>query len=611
MKIIQQLLLAAAFVIVPNLAFADNHELAREPHGIDAPTPESSPPQPAPAQKITIYTAKTIVTLDPGTPTAEAVAVMDGKILGVGTLDEVKGWVTDQEVEIDRRFEDAVIIPGLIEAHMHPQITGVLWLGAYVGRFDRTAPDGTLVKGMGTKQAVLDRLKEAAAKLPNDGSWLVGWGYQPEFYADSPLTRADLDPISNGHPIFVENLSMHIYYANSKAFEIAGIGDDTDIVGIIKKDGKPTGEIEEIKAALAFASKLPPLDAKTLLKATWGAAELAHRVGVTTFADLSFGSIPGGYKAYQTVAADPNYPVRIVLNPIIQVFESPEVAAKGGLDALTEWHKADTDRLSFGGVKFVVDGSIQGYTGLFQWPGYYKTFANGVANISQDELTKGVTEVHRRGFQAVIHTNADEATEMALTALTEAQRKYPQPPTRDRLEHNQYVTQSQLVRMKELGVATNLFTNHIYYWGDLHYSTFVGPDRAEDMNPAGSAQRLGIPFSMHSDASVTPVDPLFCMWTATARKTMSGRVLGEAERITVPQALHAVTLGAAYLLGQDDKKGSIKTGKLADFTILDRNPLDVASPDELKDIKVLGTVMGGKAFPAGPLTETVPADKAP
>ena len=309
MKIIRQLLFATAFIVVPISAFADNHELAREPHGIDTPAPEAAPPA-APAQKITIYTAKTIVTLDPGAPTAEAVAVIDGKILGVGTLDEVKGWVTSQEVEIDRRFEDAVIIPGLIEAHMHPQITGVLWLGAYVGRFDRTAPDGTLVKGLETKQAVLDRLKEAAAKLPNDGSWVVGWGYQPEFYADSPLTRADLDPIANGHPIFVENLSMHIYYANSKAFEIAGIGDDTDVVGIIKKDGKPTGEIEEIKAALAFASKLPPLDAKTLLKATWGAAELAHRVGVTTFADLSFGSLPGGYQAYQTVAADPNFPVR-------------------------------------------------------------------------------------------------------------------------------------------------------------------------------------------------------------------------------------------------------------------------------------------------------------
>jgi predicted amidohydrolase YtcJ len=153
--------------------------------------------------------------------------------------------------------------------------------------------------------------------------------------------------------------------------------------------------------------------------------------------------------------------------------------------------------------------------------------------------------------------------------------------------------------MKQLGAATNLFTNHIYFWGDLHYSTFTGPDRARRMDPAGSAQRMAIPFSLHSDASVTPVDPLFSMWTATARKTMSGRVFGEGERISVPQALHAVTLGAAYLLGQDDKKGSITAGKLADFTILDRNPLEVASPDALKDIKVLGTVMGGKAFPAG------------
>jgi len=599
MQMLHRILSAAVLAAVPSLALADAyHELAREPHGIEAPNPEPAQPPAPPSKKITIYTAKTIVTEDPGTPTAEAVAVMDGKILGVGTLDEVKGWVTNEEVEVDRQFQDAVIVPGFIEAHMHPQITGVLWLGTYVGRFDRTSPDGTLNKGLETKAAVLERLKEAAAKMPADGNWLVAWGYQPEFYDNSPLTRADLDPISNGHPMLIENLSMHIYYANSKAFEIAGIGDDTNIVGIVKKDGKPTGEIEEITAALAFAEKLPPLNDKVVLKATWDAAKLAHRVGVTTFADLSFGTIPGGYKAYHDAAADPDFPVRTVLNPIIQVFQKPEIAAKGGLDVLNEWHKSDSDRLSFGGVKFVVDGSIQGYTGLFQWPYYYKTFANGVANISQADLTKWVGEVHKRGFQAVIHTNADEATEMALAAVTEAQRQYPQPATRDRLEHNQYASQSQLLRMKALGMATNLFTNHIYFWGDLHYSTFVGPDRAEDMDPAGSAQRLGIPFSMHSDASVTPVDPLFCMWTATSRKTMSGRVLGENERITVPQALHAVTLGAAYLIGQDDKKGSIKTGKLADFTVLDRNPLDVTSPDELRDIKVLGTVMGGKAFPA-------------
>jgi predicted amidohydrolase YtcJ len=142
-------------------------------------------------------------------------------------------------------------------------------------------------------------------------------------------------------------------------------------------------------SATLLGAKLPPLNDKVVLKARWDAAKLAHRVGVTTFADLSFGTIPGGCKAHHDAAANPDFPVRTVLNPIIQVFQKPEIAAKGGLDVLTEWHKSDTDRLSFGGVKFVVAGSIQGYTGLFQWPYYYKTFANGVANITQDNSPNG------------------------------------------------------------------------------------------------------------------------------------------------------------------------------------------------------------------------------
>src|SRR5258708_26322524 len=355
MNRMQRLLLAAALVTAPTLAPAHN-ELAREPRGIDTIAPASSPsPAVSPARKIIIYTATKVVTLDPGTPTARAVAVMDGKILGVGTLAEVRGWITDEEVEIDQRFKDAVIVPGFIEAHMHPQFTGVLWQGVYVGRFDRTSPDGTLIKGMETKQAVIERLRNAAAKMPADGRWLVAWGYQPEFYGNSPLTRADLDPISNGHPFFIENLSMHLYYVNGKALDIAGITDTTDIAGIVKKDGKPTGELQEIEAALAFVAKLPPLDSETSLTPTWDAAKLAHRTGGTTFADLNFGTLPGGYKAYQAAAADPDFPIRTVLNPLIQVFQKGEIAHNAGLDYLTDMHKSDTDRLSFGGVKFFVD----------------------------------------------------------------------------------------------------------------------------------------------------------------------------------------------------------------------------------------------------------------
>lgn len=595
--------LTAALVLLPSLTMAAG-EVARTPRGLDtvvdaagpAAAPSAADATGGAASPITIFPARTVVTLDPGTPLAEAVAVKDGRILGAGSLEEMQSWGERGDVAIDRRFADAVIVPGFIEAHMHPQVTGILWQGVYVGRFDRTAPDGTTIKGLKSKAEVVARLKEAAQKLASDETWLIGWGYQPEFYDNAPLTREDLDPVSNGHPVFIENLSMHIYYANSKAFAIAGIGDDTTLDGIIKKDGKPTGEIEEIKAALAFIEKLPPADEAMLTKATKDAGRLAHRVGVTTWADLSFGSLPGGYKVYQGLAADADFPLRTVLNPLIQLFEKKPVADRGGLDYLAEMHKRDTGRLSFGGVKFIVDGSVQGYTALIQWPHYFRTMDNGVANISQEDLDKAVFEVHRRGYQAVIHTNGNGATEMALTALERAMREHPLADTRHRLEHNQFPTEAQLGRMKALGLATNLFANHIYYWGDLHYSTFVGPDRARRMDPAGSAQRLGIPFSLHSDASVTPVDPLFSMWVACTRETMSGRVLGEGERLTPAEALHAVTLGAAYLLGQDDTKGSIASGKLADFTVLDRNPLDVPA-DALRDIKVLATVVGGQPFP--------------
>jgi hypothetical protein len=220
---------------------------------------------------------------------------------------------------------------------------------------------------------------------------------------------------------------------------------------------------------------------------------------------------------------------------------------------------------------------------------------NGIANMSLDILKPDVLMIHKAGYQVAIHTNGNQATEDAIQAIKDALTAVPRLDHRHRLEHNQMVTENQLMRMKTFGIVTNLFVNHVYYWGDLYTDHILGYERSRRIDPARSALRHGVKFSFHSDASVTPVDPLKTVWIAVTRKTMSGKVLGPEQRISVYDALKAVTLDAAYLLFQDDKKGSIEAGKLADFTILDKDPL-IIDVDAIPKIKVKATMLGGRIF---------------
>jgi predicted amidohydrolase YtcJ len=544
---------------------------------------------------VTIFTAKKILTMDPMQPEATAVAVQDGHILAVGSLADVKGWAGKSPVTVDDQFANATILPGFIEAHMHIQITGLLWEGVYVGRFDRYTPDGKFEKGLKSKQEVLDKLAAAAKALGDNEKWLIAWGYQPEFYNNAPLQVSDLDPISGKHPMMIENASMHIYYVNGKALKIGDIKASDNIRGVMVENGKLTGEFQEIDAIKRLLPKLPPVDDALLLKGTWNAAKLAHQVGVTTIGDASFGTIPGSYKAFKAASESPDYPVRILLNPVLDVIQSPRIQELGGLDYIKELMKANNDRLFVGAVKFMTDGSVQGLTANLNWPYYHLTGQNGVANMKYEDIVKWVGLVHKAGLQCMIHTNADQATQWAIEAIQKAQDEHPRFDHRHHLDHNQMVTENQLQRMATLGIATNLFINHVHFWGDLHVD-IIGPNRAAKMNPLKSALRHGVQFSTHSDGSVTRLDPLMSTWIAATRKTMSGKVLGPNERITVEEALRMQTMGAAYLMFKDDVLGSITPGKLADFAILAENPLDVPV-DHVKDIKVLGTVMGGRLFP--------------
>lgn len=217
---------------------------------------------------------------------------------------------------------------------------------------------------------------------------------------------------------------------------------------------------------------------------------------------------------------------------------------------------------------------------------------NGIWNTSPTEIHSLCQTFQRHGIQMHIHANGDEASSVVLAALETAAQKHPWAGARHVLQHGQMMGADQFRRCAEQGLCANLFSNHIWYFGDQHAAQTIGEDRARRMNAARAALDAGVPLAIHSDAPITPMASLFTAWCAVNRRTMSGRTLGEAQRITVDEALYAITLGAAYTLKLDGEIGSIETGKVADFAVLGDDPTEV-DPMALKDIPVLGTVSGG------------------
>ena len=264
------------------------------------------------------------------------------------------------------------------------------------------------------------------------------------------------------------------------------------------------------------------------------------------------------------------------------------------LPLMKDLRSASNERFTLGPLKWIADGSIQGYTGALKWPGYCGGDDHGFLILNEDDVIEKITPFHNANFQIAIHTNGDDATEVVLRALERVLIAAPRPDHRHRLEHCQMASPAMMRRMAAMGVAANIFSNHIYYWGDIHRTRTMGFDKSRRMDAAATALREGVAISLHSDHPVTPVSPLFTMWCAVNRVTRSGHVQGEGERITANEALAAVTLGSAILMKRDEMLGSIEVGKWADFTVLAENPLRV-DPMKIKDIAVVATVLAGEA----------------
>ena len=530
--------------------------------------------------------------MNPARPFATHIAVKDGKILGTGVLDELSKW---GEFKLDDIFKNKIIMPGFVEGHAHT-MEGTLWRYVYCGFFDRTDPDGKTWEGAKTLDTVLERLIEADKKIKDPTLPLSGWQLDPIYMNNKRVSRRDLDKVSTTRPIGIMHASGHIMNVNSKALELGGLMKaGINHPGIpLDKDGYPTGELygpdamTPIGVHVGFNRSMTDSDEDGLI----AFGKLCVRTGVTTVTDLAARLTEEGVEAMLRITSEKNYPTRVVP---LKVFLA--ATAKETIEFAKSLKKKSTDRLRLGRIKAVADGSIQGFSARMRWPGYHNGAPNGLWYTAPDQLSELYELALVAGIQVHTHTNGDEATEMALDMLEGALKKHSSPDHRFTLQHCQLADAAQFRRMKKLEMCVNLFANHHYYWGDEHYKLTVGPDRALRMNACKTALNTGVPMAIHSDAPVTPLGPLFTAWCAVNRLTASGRVQGEEERITIENAMYAITLGAAYTLHMDDEVGSLETGKRADFAILEEDPY-LCDPDELKNVKVWGTMQGGRVFDA-------------
>ncbi len=542
-----------------------------------------------------IYAAEKIITMNPSQPTASHVAVRGDRILAVGSLEELETW---GPYTLDTRFADKTLMPGLVEGHAHT-MEGMLWRFVYCGFFDRADPDGRIWEGVKTIEAIKARLCEAEAKLTDPDAPLTGWSLDPIYMNNTRVTREDLDQVSTTRPIGILHASGHILNVNSKALELAGllktgINNSGMPLGV---DGLPTGELfgpetmMPVSIHVGFNQSFIDCDEQGLRDF----AKLCVRKGVTTITDLAAGLEPEDVTWMLKVTGEDSYPARIVP---LKFFMG--ATAKDTVDKVVALKERATDRLRLGRIKAVADGSIQGFSARMRWPGYHNGAPNGLWYTAPEQLAELYRLALAADIQVHTHTNGDEATEMVLDTFGPALKEVPSPDHRFTLQHCQLADAAQFRRMDKLGMCVNLFANHHFYWGDEHYRLTVGPERAQRMNACRTALDQGVPMAIHSDAPVTPLGPFFTAWCAVNRLTASGRTQGEHEKIAVSEALFAITIGAAYTLHMDDEIGSIEVGKKADFAVLEDDPTEIGGAN-LKEVRVWGTVQGGRLFAASDL----------
>ena len=532
-----------------------------------------------------IYYDGTIITINDAQPQVEAVAVKDGKILAVGTEDEVLKRKGDTTKLID--LEGRTMLPGFVDAHGHVMGGGLQALSANV----LAPPDGK-VKDIPSLQQTLREWVAENEETVNKIDLIVGFGYDNAQLAElrHPV-REDLDVVSNDVPIILVHQSGHIISVNSKALELGDITANTTNPegGVIQRpaDGKePNGVLEETAAfplLIKLLGRIGPEGSATFIRA---GAEMWARFGYTTAQDGR--TMPNAVKTMKAVAAAGEFKIDIVSYPDVLVDRE-----------LIKSEVSPTYKNHFrvAGAKLTIDGSPQGFTAWRDRP-YYKPVGNyppgylGYAAATPEQVGDAIDWAFANNIPINTHANGEAASDQLISYISAVNKKYGRGDRRPVLVHGQFLREDQVDSLKSLGIMPSLFPMHTFYWGDWHREHTVGPALADNISPTGWCVARGMKFSTHHDAPVAFPDSMRVLDATVTRRSRSGDIIGPAQRVDVMTALKAMTIWPAWQHFEEDTKGSLEVGKLADFVILDKNPLEVDS-ENLDQIKVVETIKEG------------------
>jgi len=570
--------------------------------------------QPAVAEApVTVFNAKKIITMDSSQPSATAVAVAGKRIIAVGTLDQIKALLGARKYKVDDSFKNRVVLPGFIEQQLHPVLAALVLSTEVISPEDWDLP-GRKFHAATSEVEYLARLQRVHERMPKADEWLVSWGYQPQWHGK--IDRAALDEISSKRPIIIWHRSTQEFFLNTPALKALGVSEAStkDKADLNWEEGHFWREGISMIAAPLLKAIAPPdrLNAELKQLVTY-----LHVHGVTTYSEAGALVTPDLWKQYEKILAADSTPMYGLF-----IADGKSIAERAGYEDAVEATRQlvalgrdDTGRkimLLPQQVKLYSDGPLAAQQ--MQMKDGYLDGHRGEWAMQPDQLERIAKLYWNAGYQLHIDVNGDAGLDTVLDILERRQQERPRADHRTVIVGMANANEQQLERIKRLGAIVSTNPYFPVAFADRYGKSGLGQERADEMVRNASVLKLGIPLSLHSDLPLAPADPLFLVWSAVNRMSLLDRVVGADQKIAVDAALRGITIEAAYSLRKENDLGSIAVGKIANMTVLEKDPYEVP-PAKLRDIGVWGTVFEGKAFPVAeadkpkPLVRAVPIEK--